>query len=415
MLTADSSATIIPLQKPRALCGKTPLDIALDYVTRGWNPVPVGFRSKKPSAGEGWQRIRVTASNAARYFNGDEQNIGLQMGPASNNLTDGDMDTEEARAIAPYFMPRTKSKFGRSSARWAHYLYYSNLAETTDDGSIPFKDPTTKPESMILELRIGGGDKGAQTVAPGSFHEDTGEPITWEEDGAPARISGDELLRCAKITAALALLARHWPQRGSKARHSTALRLGGFLARCGWNETQIELALEALTRAAKDEEPWDRKAAGRDARRNFLSGGNTAGFPALREDFGEPIAKRIAEWLDFNSSNEQEKQTEPPPETEGQQSDAIKLSYFSDIAKPTPKLWLVKNIVARGETSGWIGLPGAGKSALLGDLCVHGASSPSWRSYRIKQQFGSLYLALERADLVKRRFAAQRMRDSLPD
>ena len=219
MPTLGSSATIIQFAPPHMHHNKTPLDIALDYVARGWNPVPVGFRSKRPSAGEGWQLIRITASNAAQYFNGGEQNIGLQMGPASNNLTDGDIDIEEARAIAPYFMPRTKSKFGRSSARWSHYLYHSNLAEITDDGSIPFKDPTTKPETMILELRIGGGNKGAQTVAPGSVHEDTGEPIVWEEDGPPTRIAGDELLRCTKITAALALLARHWPQRGSKARH----------------------------------------------------------------------------------------------------------------------------------------------------------------------------------------------------
>ena len=310
MPTLGSRATIIQFAPPHMHHNKTPLDIALDYVARGWNPVPVGFRSKRPSAGEGWQLIRITASNAAQYFNGGEQNIGLQMGPASNNLTDGDIDIEEARAIAPYFMPRTKSKFGRSSARWSHYLYHSNLAEITDDGSIPFKDPTTKPETMILELRIGGGNKGAQTVAPGSVHEDTGEPIVWEEDGPPTRIAGDELLRCTKITAALALLARHWPQRGSKARHFTALRLGGFFARCGWNETQIELALEALTRAAKDEEPWDRKAAGRDAQRHFASGGNTAGFPALREDFGEPIAKRVAEWLGYQSEHRDEQQAE---------------------------------------------------------------------------------------------------------
>jgi len=33
----------------------TPLDIALDYIGPGWNPVPVDHRSKKPSAGSGWQ------------------------------------------------------------------------------------------------------------------------------------------------------------------------------------------------------------------------------------------------------------------------------------------------------------------------------------------------------------------------
>jgi len=204
------------------------LDIALSYIDRGWNPVPVGYRSKKP-IGDAWQRHRITRENAHSQFNGADQNIGIQMGPASNGLTDGDMDMLEARAIAPYFMPRTNSKFGRRSARWSHYLYYSDLASGFPIGTIAFKDPTTK--EMILELRIGGGDKGAQTVGPGSAHEETGEPIAWEEDGEPTLITGEELLRCAKTVASLALLARHWPKPGSRNRHHTALRLGGFLAR----------------------------------------------------------------------------------------------------------------------------------------------------------------------------------------
>jgi Bifunctional DNA primase/polymerase, N-terminal/AAA domain len=112
--------------------------------------------------------------------------------------------------------------------------------------------------------------------------------------------------------------------------------------------------------------------------------------------------------------NAKQNKDDSKPDVSNERPEAIALSYFSDLKEAAPKLWLVKNVIARGETSGWIGPPGAGKSAALGDLCVHGASSSSWRGYRIKQQFGSLYLALERADLVKRRFTAQRMRDNLP-
>jgi AAA domain len=97
-----------------------------------------------------------------------------------------------------------------------------------------------------------------------------------------------------------------------------------------------------------------------------------------------------------------------------EQSGAIALSYYSDLKEVPPKLWLIKNVIARGETSGWIGPPGAGKSALLGDLCIHGAGGFDWRGYRIRKQFGALYFALERADLVKRRLVAQRLRDDLP-
>jgi hypothetical protein len=346
----------------------TPLDIALSHIGRGWNPVPVAHRSKKPSAGEGWQHIRINADNATQYFNGVQQNIGIQMGPASKGLTDCDLDNEEARAIAPYFMPRTKSKFGRASARWSHYLYNSNLADITGAASIAFKDPIT--HEMILELRVGGGNKGAQTVGPGSTHEETGELVQWEENGEPTRVSGEDLLNRAKIVASLASLVRRWPQPGSKARHVTALRLGGFLARCNWNEVRIGLALEAVARAANDEEAQDRKTAGRDALRYFLNGGNTAGFPTLCEDFGEPIAKRVAEWLgykpeandyDRHSHRHQSKKADTPPAA------ALELVDATDV-KMSAVQWLWRGRFAVGKLSLLAGLPDQGKSQIACDI-----------------------------------------------
>jgi hypothetical protein len=366
------------------------LDIALDYIGRGWNPVPVDFRSKKPSAGPGWQLIRITADNAAKHFNGAKQNIGIQMGPVSGGLADGDMDTKEAIAIAPYFMPRTKCIFGRASARNSHFLYRSDLADIADVGSIMFKDPATKPEEMILELRVGGGGKGAQTVGPGSIHETTGEEIRWEENGEPAQISGADLLRCARIVASLALLARHWPAPGSKARHHTARRLGGFLARCGWNETQIELALEAVTKAANDEEQWDRKAAGRDALRYFLRGGPTCGFPTLKEDFGESIARRVAEWLDYK-----------PEAVEQQTRDQDNVLQFRKHAAPDKAVgleivpassvkmkavkWLWQNRFAVGKVGLIAGLPDQGKSQVLCDIVARITTTTGDKNWPCKE------------------------------
>jgi hypothetical protein len=94
---------------------------------------------------------------------------------------------------------------------------------------------------------------------------------------------------------------------------------------------------------------------------------------------------------------------------------AITLSYFGDLGDPKPKDWLIKGVVARGELSNWIAPPGKGKSALMTDIFVHGASGADrWRGYRGKGQFGGLYFALERVDLVKRRLTAHRDRDHLP-
>jgi hypothetical protein len=94
--------------------------------------------------------------------------------------------------------------------------------------------------------------------------------------------------------------------------------------------------------------------------------------------------------------------------------EVITLSFFADLVEAKPKPWLIKNVIARGECSSWIAPPGKGKSALLTDIFVHGAHGTDWRSYRTKAKFGGIYFALERADLVKRRMTAHRLRDNLP-
>jgi hypothetical protein len=74
---------------------------------------------------------------------------------------------------------------------------------------------------------------------------------------------------------------------------------------------------------------------------------------------------------------------------------------------------VIKNVIARAETSSWIAPPGRGKSALLTDISVHLASGTEWRGYRTKKPCGVVYFALERADLVKRRLIAHKLRDNL--
>src|SRR5262249_29237529 len=84
---------------------------------------PVKFRGKKPIAGEDWHLLRIDHANVGQYFNGHEQNIGVQMGPASGGLKDVDLDCPEALALGPVILPVTDAVFGRKSAPAAHWLY----------------------------------------------------------------------------------------------------------------------------------------------------------------------------------------------------------------------------------------------------------------------------------------------------
>jgi hypothetical protein len=289
----------------------TPLEFALDYIARGWNPVPIPLRSKKPTD-NAWQKRLIDATAAPQLFNGGALNIGVQLGPNSHGLTDVDLDFDEAVVIGPYLLPATRSIFGRPSKRASHRLYYTDLGATHDNAALQFRAPGGE---MIVELRMGGGEKGAQTIFPGSVHKETGECITWDEDGEPARADGIDLLAKIKLVAAASLIARSWPAKGG--RHDAARGLGGLLVRAGFSEQQIKLVAQAIARAAGDEEWKDRVTAARDAAREYHDGGHAYGMPNLIEVIGEPAAKKVAEWLDYDARAERDDQPEPSGGQEG--------------------------------------------------------------------------------------------------
>ncbi len=274
----------------------TPLEHALEFIGRGWAPLPVPYRTKKPTLKE-WQALRLTAETAPQHFNGQPQNVGVILGAASSGLTDIDLDCPEAVAAAAWFLPKTEAIFGRPSRRSSHWLFTTDLAADVDAKTIEFHDPTLgrAAGSMIVEIRIGGGGKGAQTVMPGSTHE-SGEAIAWETHGTPAAVDGADLRQRVERLAAAALLGRHW---ADGKRHKAALILGGMLARCGWGAPAIKLFVEGVARGAGDTDVADRKKAAEDSAANWRSGGKTCGFPALKDLFGEPIAKTVCAWLHY--------------------------------------------------------------------------------------------------------------------
>jgi hypothetical protein len=91
----------------------------------------------------------------------------------------------------------------------------------------------------------------------------------------------------------------------------------------------------------------------------------------------------------------------------------LKLTYFDDCGKTALRRWILKGIIARNETSGWVAPPGAGKSALLTEIAIHCAARVDWRGHRAKEACGVVVFALERGDLFKRRLDYYRQRDNL--
>jgi hypothetical protein len=280
------------------------LEIAQSYIARGWTPVPIPFRTKVP-VDAGWQLRRIDSGTVANFFNGAPQNVSVALGPQSNGLTDVDLDCPEAASIAPYLLPPTTAIFGRASSRASHWLYTTDLAAKSDKAAIAFDEPDAKRfgrKARLVELRIGGGGKGAQTVFPGSVHE-SGEPVEWEENGEPATVDGGDLLARVKLIAAASLIARNWPAEGG--RHTAALTVGGFFAHAGLSETRVATLTEAIARAAEDEEWKDRVRGAKDQVNHHMKGGAVRGLPMLAELVGDAAASRIAEWVGYVTTVEQ--------------------------------------------------------------------------------------------------------------
>jgi hypothetical protein len=332
----------------------TALTAAQDYIRRGWNPVPIPFRTKFP-IDDGWQLRVINDANVASHFNGTPANIGVILGPTSGGLTDIDCDCREAIALAPVALPKTGAIFGRASARAAHWLYRTGLSGKIEGATVQFRDPRRKNKSMIAELRIG---PGAQTVFPGSTHKDTGEDINWDADGEPAIADDDDLHIRVRRLAALSLLARYWPAEGS--RHGVALVVGGFLARAGIAPTLIKYLVQAVARAAGDEESADRFKAAGDAAKAHERGDRSAGLPRMVEFFGQDIVDRCVEWLGYDDDypdvtfNEVQATELPKMQTPA--------AWWREPATIPPRQWLYGGHYIRKRVGATIGAGGRAKT-----------------------------------------------------
>ena len=281
--------------RTRHMPSLTPRQLALDLIARGFAPVPVPVGAKAPNLPK-WQLLRITAETVDQYFNGTRLNAGAIMGPSSNNLTDVDLDCKEAMALAPSFLPKTNSIYGRASKRRSHYLYYCGDADPKS--VIRLKDD----HSCIVELRLGGSGKGAQSVMPGSLHT-SGEQYEWDVDGPIASASCAVLKVAITKIAVGTILIRNWPARGSQ--HDAALVLGGFLARAGWNADDVDHFVTTIcTVHGEAELPDAHGRTARDSCERHAEGGQVYGYPQMEETFGASAAKQIAKLVRYRREDQ---------------------------------------------------------------------------------------------------------------
>ena len=193
---------------------RTSLESALDYGRRGWAVIDLPQRSKVPGR-EGWQNERYDEKALAGRLAAGPRNVSVLFGEPSGGLVDVDLDSPEARSLASEFLPTTEAVFGRPSSRGSHSLYVADPVARYRK----FADPEVSEEdrASLVEIRSGG----QHTIVPPSVHP-SGETVTWERYGEPARVSEEDLTSAVGKLAAAALLARRWDkpgQRNDQARH----------------------------------------------------------------------------------------------------------------------------------------------------------------------------------------------------
>lgn len=254
---------------------------AREYLRRGWQPVPIPAGQKAPRV-KHWQKLRLTEAELSTRFR-DGDNVGLLLGEPSNGLLDVDLDAPEGLIVAETWLPATGMIHGRTSKPCSHWWYVSK--------------PAPKPEkfadidgSCLVELR----GTSQQTLVPPSRHP-SGEAISWVTRDEPAVVGGCGLREAVAHVAACALVARHWPDPGS--RHETSLALAGTLARAGWSEVDVLKFVVAVAQATKDEERKDREAAVKTTFQKFAAGEETTGAPRLSELLGQAVVERLRNWL----------------------------------------------------------------------------------------------------------------------
>jgi bifunctional DNA primase/polymerase-like protein len=183
------------------------LEAALGYHALGFRLVPVAFKGKCPTDGEGWQTEHFRLNpDQVRATWAVPHNVGILLGPESRDLADVDLDCEEALALADEYLPAGAWIFGRPGRPRSHRIYVSPGAH-----SITLKG-LDKKELLGLRAKPANGT-GHQTVFPPSAHE-TGERIAWEGDA-----DGDAELPAAVDSAALSAAVRQLAVHVFLARH----------------------------------------------------------------------------------------------------------------------------------------------------------------------------------------------------
>jgi hypothetical protein len=255
-------------------------ELVRDYVTNGFSPIPVEFKTKRP-INKQWTKLRVTMDTLENYFDETPTNIGILTGQPSGGLVDVDIDDIDALKFAPRFLPETNCVFGHESKPSSHWLYRVPDCRMQEQFTA---------NGMILEIR--GNNRC--TVFPGSVHP-SGERVEFESRNgyASSASTWKKLKRAGSKIAIATLLYKSW---SPGSRHELTLSTAAMLARLGWSVTEVHDLVTAIATEANDEELSDRLASVESTFAEYAQGRPISGNERLSQLVGPEGSENIRRW-----------------------------------------------------------------------------------------------------------------------
>ena len=327
---------------------ETTLSAAFKYHEHGFAVLPLPPESKKPKFTD-WPNFTCAKEEIPKWFAG-EPNIAVLLGEPSDGVVDVDLDTVEAVALAPDFLPPSACVFGRESRRASHYEYRVEGPTESHQWSI-----TSGGEAvMLLEFR----STGVMTTFPPSTHS-SGEVVEFEQGkaGLPENVSGEALISILNRLAAATAMVLSWPKKKG-VRQSLTMALSGGLLRAGLSPDEVLNFITRVAQVAGDKEVKKRREAAEQTIKKHATGKAVTGWPKVADYLGpdgKHIVDRIRDWLgDIDN-------TEP--------SGKLDAVLASDITVREVE-WLWPQRIAYGTITIIDGDPGAGKSTIALDFAA---------------------------------------------
>ena len=272
------------------------------YDNEGIKLVRLSHRTKKPVDDE-WQLRPLALEDIEEWVRGGGD-VGWQCGQVSGWMSAVDLDCEEARKLAPKFLPETlRGAKGREAP--SQYFYRS-----PDLGYKKFSELGGPGE--LIALKASNNGRGHQVAVAPSVHREKG-PYHFIDGYNPAAIAvvhKDELRHRVGMLATAVLIAQLLPpsrEEGGGGRHDLALALVGYMLRNGEAAGDVEKMLaaawehrKASHQAIEDVRRSVRDTTTRLARNEPATGGRRLGelFPKLPE--------KIADFLGWERRNMRE-------------------------------------------------------------------------------------------------------------